>query len=128
GDGSVGILEGLDSKIRSDGTQGVRWWRRADCNGEVAGALALAGKLLDDTSYRAAAGNIGDWLFFESIMSNGDRANPQSPAYGLIGWNDVPKYHGDMDGYGVYYGDDNARTLLGMMRAAAALGTDRWDE
>ena len=33
-----------------------------------------------------------------------------------------------MDGYAVYYGDDNARSMLGMMLAAAALKTDRYDE
>lgn len=33
-----------------------------------------------------------------------------------------------MDGFGVYYGDDNARGMMGMMAAAAAINTDRWDE
>jgi hypothetical protein len=33
-----------------------------------------------------------------------------------------------MDGYAVYYGDDNARSMLGMMLAAAGLKTDRFDE
>jgi hypothetical protein len=31
-----------------------------------------------------------------------------------------------MDGYGVYYGDDNARTMLGMMLAGAMLGTQKY--
>jgi hypothetical protein len=33
-----------------------------------------------------------------------------------------------MDGYAAYYGDDNARTMLGMLIAATALKTDRYDE
>jgi hypothetical protein len=31
-----------------------------------------------------------------------------------------------MDGFGVYYGDDNARTMLGMMLAGAMLGTQKY--
>ena len=47
-----------------------------------------------------------------------------------MGWNDLPQYvgPGSMDGYAVYYGDDNARSMLGMMLAAAVDKTDRWDE
>ncbi|NQT88158.1 hypothetical protein HQ560_15430, partial [bacterium] len=56
------------------------------------------------------------------------RADPKHPAFGLLGWNDVARYHGNLDGYGVYYGSDNARGLLGMIATAAASGTDRWDE
>ena len=33
------------------------------------------------------------------MMSLGDRANPNNPAYGLFGWNDTPKYAGP--GYGM---------------------------
>jgi len=127
GDGSRGVLEGFASPIGSDGAQAVRWWRRADCTGEVAGALALAGAVLRDPVPTRIAANLGDWLYRDSILTQGDRADPDHPAYGLIGWNDVPRYSGDLDGYAVYYGDDNARTVLGMIRAAAALGTDRWD-
>jgi len=61
-------------------------------------------------------------------MSQGKRAEPADPAYGLIGWNDVTRYWKDLDGYGVYYGDDNARSMLGIMAVAGVLKTDRWDE
>ena len=130
GDGSLGVLEGFDAKIFADGTQPVRWWIRNDCNGEIAGAMALAGIALSNPAWLTTAGNIGDWLYFRSRMSLGDRANPRHPAYGLFGWNDTPQYcgPGSMDGYAVYYGDDNARAMLGMMLAAAALPTDRYDE
>lgn len=130
GDGSLGVLEGFDARILSDGTQPVRWWLRGDCNGEIAGSMALAGKALRKRAFCSTAANIGDWLYFRSRMSTGDRADPLHPAYGLMGWNDVPQYcgPGSMDGYGVYYGDDSARSMLGMMLAAAALKTDRYDE
>jgi hypothetical protein len=130
GDGSLGVLEGFDSKIFSDGTQAVRWWRRGDCNGEVAGAMGIAGMNLQNLKYTETAGKIGDWLFGKSMISLGDRTNPEHPSYGLFGWNDTPKYAGPGygDGYAVYYGDDNARLMLGMMVAAAALRTDRYDE
>jgi hypothetical protein len=130
GDGSLGVMEGFDARIFANGTQPVRWWNRADCNGEIAGAMSAAGWVLSNPSYVKTGGNIGDWLFFRSRMTQGHRADPQHPAFGLIGWNDVPQYcgPGSMDGYAVYYGDDNARTMLGIMLAAAALKTDRYDE
>ena len=130
GDGSLGVMEGFDAKIFPDGTQPVRWWNRNDCNGEIAGAMAGAGVTLQNSAYLKTAGNIGDWLYFRSRMALGDHADPKHPAYGLIGWNDIPQYcgPGSMDGYGVYYGDDDARSMLGMMFAAATLKTDRYDE
>ncbi len=128
GDGSLGVLEGFSSRVNRDGTQQVRWWRRHDCNAEVAGAMALAGKALDGESYTRIAGNICDWLIGVSVMSGGERADPGHPAYGLFGWNDVARYWEDMDGYGVYYGDDNARSMLGLIAAGASLDTDRWND
>ena len=130
GDGSLGVLEGFDAKIFNDGTQPVRWWRRGDCNGEIAGAISLAGYGLKDSVFMKTGANIGDWLFFKSMISLGDRSDPKHPAYGLSGWNDVPGYcgPGTMDGYAVYYGDDNARVILGMMISAAAQNTDRYDK
>lgn len=129
GDGSLGVLEGFTSLILVDGTQPLRWWRRFDCNGEVAGTLALAGAVQHNDHYLQVSANLGDYLFFKSIMSLGKRADPNCPSYGLFGWNDVPHYWGGKEnGYGVYYGDDNARGMLGMMMAAAVLKTNRWDE
>ncbi|HEX7411332.1 MAG TPA: hypothetical protein VF298_04245, partial [Bacteroidales bacterium] len=130
GDGTLGILEGFDAKIFSDGSQAVRWWNRNDCNGEVAGAMGLAGAELQNSKYLQTAGNIGDWLYFKSMMSLGDHIKRDHPAYGLFGWNDSPKYAGPGfgDGYAVYYGDDNARSMLGMMIAATAQKTDRYDK
>ncbi len=130
GDGTMGIMEGYDSKIFSDGSQAVRWWNRGDCNGGVAGAMALAGLVLKDSKYIETSANLGNWLFFNSMISLGDRADPDHPSYGLSGWNDTPQYAGpgSSDGYTVYYGDGTARTILGMMIAAAARNTDRYDK
>ena len=128
GDGSLGILEGFDARIFQDGTQPVRWWIRADCCGEVAGAMAAASSVLGDPQHAKTSENLGDWLLFKSPISIGDHANPKHPAFGLLGWNASPAYcgPGTMDGYGVYYGDDNARTMLGMMLAGAMLGTQKY--
>lgn len=127
GDGSLGVMEGFNAAVQHDGSQRARWWRRNDCNGEAAGAFALAGATLRSHRIGQVGGNIGDWLYTKSILSHGKRLDPQNPAYGLIGWNDVTRYYGDMDGYGVYYGDDMARSMLGMMMAGAALKSPRWD-
>jgi hypothetical protein len=130
GDGTLGIMEGYDSKIFYDGSQAIRWWNRGDCNAETAGAMGLAGFAFKDQKYLQTSSNIGDWLFSRSMISLGDRANPAHPAYGLSGWNDSPEYcgPGTMDGFAVYYGDDNARVILGMMMTAVAQNTTRYDK
>ena len=128
GDGSLGMLEGFRSKILGDGSQAVLWWRRHDNSGEIAGAMTMAGALLRDKRFRQMGDNLGDWLYTQSVTTQGDRVDPKNGAFGLAGWNDVPRYYGNTHGYDVYYADDNARGMLGMIKAAAALKTDRWDE
>ncbi len=128
GDGGLGMLEGFRSRVLHDGSQAVLWWRRHDNTGEIAGAMSMAGTLLDNEPFRHIAGNLGDWLYTKSLMTQGERAEPDNSAFGLAGWNDVPRYYGDTHGYDVYYADDNARGMLGMIKAATALQTDRWDE
>ena len=61
-------------------------------------------------------------------MGQGKRADPRSAAYGLFGWNDIKHYWAKLDGDGVYYGDDNARAMLGLVAAASVLHDGRWDE
>jgi hypothetical protein len=63
------------------------------------------------------------------MISLGDRSDPAHPAFGLSGWNDVPEYcgPGTMDGFSVYYGDDNARVILGMIAAASSGTTVKYD-
>ncbi len=130
GNGSLGVLEGFDAKVFADGTQPVRWWRRGDCNGEIAGSIALSGYAMHKRNYKKTAENIADWLYFKSMISLGDRDNPGHQAYGLFGWSDVPQYlgKGTINCYDVYYGDDQARNMLGMILAGTVLNTDRYDQ
>ncbi|MFZ9855877.1 MAG: hypothetical protein ACO3I0_12235 [Limisphaerales bacterium] len=128
GDGSLGLLEGFRSKIYVDGSQSVLWWRRADNVAESAGALALAGLVLKRPDLGRIGSNLADWLTRKSVLYGGDFADPSHPAFGLVGWNDVPRYYGQAHGYHQLWGDDNARAWLGLLRTAAALRTDRFDE
>ncbi|MBM3845301.1 MAG: hypothetical protein FJ405_03310 [Verrucomicrobia bacterium] len=128
GDGSLGLLEGFRSKIYHDGSQSVLWWRRADNHAESAGALALAGSVLRKPELARIGANLADWLTSTSVLYNGPFADPKHPAFGLAGWNDVPRYYGGAHGFHQLWGDDNARAWLGLLRTAAALGTDRFDE
>ncbi len=127
GDGSGGALEGFLSEFDHKGHQPTRCWRRADCVSETAGAFA-AGSLLLGKNHGRTAQNLSDWLYHSSLLVSGDRANPDHPAYGLIGWHDRPRYgrFHQADGWNIYYGDDNARVLLGTILCSGALQSDRW--
>lgn len=128
GDGSGGVLEGYLSEMDAQGRQPVRWWRRADCVLEVAGAFALGGMVTAQEEKAKVAQRLNDWLFNDSAMVAGERNDPDHPAYGLIGWHDRAKYgrFNLEDGWNIFYGDDNARGLLGMIASAGALKDDRW--
>lgn len=121
GDGSEGILEGFSSRIRHDGTQPVRWNLRADCIGETSFAMALSSAIDSLPEAARVAANLNDYIYFHSVLARGPRADPDSPSFGLIGWS-YPTSPG------VYYGDDNARSMLGTIGAAALLRSRRWDE
>jgi hypothetical protein len=119
GDGSLGILEGFASQIHPDGQQGRYTALRADCNAESAMTLALAGGERNQTVAR----NLLDFVYVKSDLCGGVRADPKHPAFGLIGWGSMsPAW------IRANYGDDNARTLLATMLAAASLKSDAWDE
>jgi len=122
GDGSYGILEGFNAKIKYNGSQPVRWYQRADCSGETSMAIALDGFVDGDSKSLTIAKNLLDFLYFNSILQHGPRADPASPSYGLLGWDTTERSSG------VYYGDDNARAILGTLTASAALKSNRWDE
>jgi len=122
GDGSCGLLEGFNSRILFDGSQYVRWYIRADCNCESAMAFALRSLIDGDKNSKEIASNLLDYVYFKSNIQQDPRANPDSPSYGLLGWDTRP------NGVVIYYGDDNARAFLGTMAAAASLKSDRWDE
>ncbi|WP_198675432.1 hypothetical protein [Pleomorphovibrio marinus] len=119
GDGSLGLLEGHSSNIYHDGSQQYRYWIRADVQGEGAYAMAAAAKILGNESYRAPAKRLVDYIF-NSKLRGGPRSEQDAPTYGLIGWSDTHP--------GVYYGDDNARAILGVLGASAHLATNEWDK
>lgn len=120
GDGSLGILEGHTSTIFYNGSQEYRYWMRADVQGEASMALAAAGRLLSNKSYQQKAANIINYMFKTSNMRAGAKNDPASPAYGLIGWATTNA--------GTFYGDDNARAILGAIGAASYLNSSEWDK
>jgi hypothetical protein len=121
GDGSLGMLEGYNAAVQLDGSQPLRWWLRNDCMGEAAMPLALWSRLTGNPRGQQVATNLLDFVYRTSSLAQGPRADPTSPSYGLVGWS-TPQNEG------VYYGDDNARAILGTMAAAALLQEPRWDE
>lgn len=120
GNGNLGIIEGHTSTIYTNGDQQYRYWMRADVQGEVSMALAGAGQFLHNKDYQSRAANLIDYMFNTSNMRSGPKNDPASPAYGLIGWATTNA--------GTFYGDDNARAILGAIAAAAYLGSDKWDQ
>lgn len=119
GNGMMGMLEGHASRVNSDGRQQYRYWVRADVQGEAAFALAAAGNYLKDPSYFKTASHLTDYIFYNSNLRAFERNDKSSPTYGLIGWAQTHPY--------VYYGDDNARAILGILGASAYMQTDEWD-
>ncbi|MBQ0077736.1 MAG: hypothetical protein KBS55_03765 [Bacteroidales bacterium] len=122
GDGSLGVMEGHFSTIQEDGWQDYRYFMRADVQGESAYLLATAGAITGEKQYNETAANLLDWLFYESEYCADQRRDPSHPAYGMIGW-----------GYGgthqeEFYGDDNARAVMGAIGASALLGENRWNK
>ena len=120
GDGRLGMLEGFSSAVDLHGNQPVRWALRADCMGEATFALALSSTLSAAPSQASVASNLVDFIYGSSALAGGPRANPTSPSFGLLNW--------DTNVGGMYYGDDNARCLLGMLGAAGVLRQPRWDK
>jgi hypothetical protein len=123
GDGSLGMLEGYASRIRSDGSQPQRTPIRADCNAEAAMVLALDASLNPEHARAGQiAGNLLDYVYGPEMQSMG-RSDPKHPAFGLIAWGAISPAWKIAN-----YGDDNARVILATLLAAAARKTDRWDE
>ena len=120
GNGSMGILEGHASTIYYDGTQQYRYWNRTDVQGEVSFALAAAGDLLQNEKYKEVSENLIDFIFYTSNAHSGARNCPDSAVYGLLGWSETHPY--------VFYNDDNARAILGVIGASAFLQNERWNK
>ncbi len=120
GDGRLGLLEGHASNIYHDGSQQYRYWLRADVQGEAAFALGAASKLFNSKQHLEKAANIIDYTFDVSNLRAGPRDDPKNPAYGLVGWSVTHP--------GIYYGDDNARFILGLLGGSAFTNTNKWDK
>lgn len=117
GDGSLGVLEGHCSAIYADGRQAYRYWLRNDVQGESTLAFAVAGKLLNRPDYLAVSKRLVDFSF--DTFRDGPRNDPKSPSFGLLGWSTTHR--------GTYYGDDNARSILGMIGSAALQNDPQWN-
>lgn len=115
GDGSMGVLEGHCSFIYHDGSQKYRYWIRNDVQGESAMAFALAARHDANAEHARVAENLLDYAFKTFFIED----KPQSPLHGLMGWAITAPQ--------VFYGDDNARFILGVLAAAPSLGEDRWN-
>lgn len=121
GDGTLGILEGHASTIYHDGNQDYRYWLRNDVQGEVCFALAAGSDYLGDDLYQQTAKNLMEYVFVHSKFRTGEKANPRSAVYGLLGWSDTFDY--------VFYSDDNARSVLGLIGASSFMnGYDKWNK
>jgi hypothetical protein len=118
GDGRLGILEGHASRVDHEGNQEYRYWIRNDVQGEVSMTLAAAADYLSKPEYAAASKNLADFIF-GSIIRGGPRNVPSDPNFGLMGWALTHPW--------VYYQDDNARSLLGLIGASAFMGSGEWD-
>jgi len=122
GDGSHGMLEGASAKIHADGSQDWSGSLRNDCIGEGSMAMAFSGTISRRAEDLAVAANLSDYIYFTSPIAQGPRADPASADYGLLHW------FAALGSQGVYYGDDNARSMLGTIATSALLRADRWDE
>ncbi len=120
GDGSLGIMEGHYSDINPGGSQQYRYWLRADCVAEAAMTLAMVSKVKQNQKYLEAAGNLMDFLFNTETFKTAASEDPNKSSYGLIGWADTHKDR--------YYGDDNARIVIGSILASQTLGSNKWNK
>ncbi len=120
GDGSLGVMEGHYSYINPDGSQQYRYWLRADCVAETAMTFAMASVAAEDAGKRAIAENLMKFLYETDTFKAPSSKEPGKGSYGLIGWASTHP--------GTYYGDDNARVLLGSILAAQLLNETRWDD
>jgi hypothetical protein len=111
-------MEGHYSYINPDGSQPYRYWLRADCTAEAAMAIAMASDSADAKN-RKVSENLLDLVFNAEVFRTPSSKDSRMTSYGLIGWAHTRK--------ATYYGDDNARVLLGAIMAAQRLGTTKYD-
>ncbi len=119
GDGSLGALEGFGSTIRYNGSQPTRYLVRPDCTCEIAMLMAIGATVNSKPQYNKIAANLLDYVLEKSGVSVTDS---HRDAYGLIGW------VSETNESNVYWGDDNARALLGVLAASATMKDSHWDD
>jgi hypothetical protein len=105
GDGRLGMLEGIASGINAHGDQPARYCLRNDCMGEASMALAFDATIHQTAQSREVSANLNDFIYTISDLAKGPRSDPNSPSFGLVSWSLG-------SGEGIYYGDDNARSML----------------
>lgn len=115
------MFEGYSSLMDYNGTQQLATGVRMDCTLETAMVFALRAALVDGQG-RDDAGRLLDYAFFQSVAQQGARADENAPQYGLLTWGTSSPALTD-----AFYGDDNARALLGAITASAALQRADWD-
>ena len=120
GDGSLGVMEGHYSFINPDGSQQYRYWLRADCVAETAMTLATANGIKRNSKYLETATNLMDFVYNSETFKTAQSKDPSQSSYGLIGWADTNKAR--------YYGDDNARVILGSVLASQTMMNPKWDK
>lgn len=113
---TVSVFEGFQSQIDYTGRQFIRTTFRGDCIGETAMELAYGWKQTGDPELRKTCAAVVDRVLKPGTFYQDD---PESAKYGLNNW---------FENGEIFYGDDNARMLLGVMSARDLLGDDRWDE
>ena len=123
GDGSLGVLEGYSAHIDHNGAQTQRYVIRNDCVGESAMALAFDAAIEGNRQSRTTAEKLADFICFDSLIQQGIRNDPEHPCFGLMSWG-TSSYAWER----AFYGDDNARALLGLVATSALLGENRWED
>jgi hypothetical protein len=126
------MMEGFESEMSPNGTQGEATDARMDCSGESAMVLALragaeAAAGAPFAAYADAAVALLNFVWLYSAAAQAHN-NASAPDFGIVAWGV------SNDAWSVCsYGDDNARTVMGSMVAADALrrlgvDTAAWDE
>jgi hypothetical protein len=119
GDGSMGVLEGFCTFIREDGSQAAMYPVRADCCCETAMLMAFDSVANHRDRNGRIAANLLDYVCHSSGLAAGDRpGDPDDPDRGFLGWNLCNRDH--------FWGDDNARAMLGIIAVSALRRDSRW--
>ena len=110
-----GVLEGYESCVDHNGRQRIRNIQRGDCIAETSMVMALDAAATGSPETRKAAIDLADYVFSNAFFQN----DPESPMYALSNWcANLP----------VFYADDNARVIMGVLLTRSLLGVSRWDE